>query len=161
MEGESARPTFVPRSIGICSGRRCRNLPYKVARALPSCEDSSERESRFVGTGKVIGLDEKLDALRSGDSVHKWESLDDRRCCILCDRIFNGRQVEVRVSRTGRVRLHCPTGRCPSTPEAWVHPGNPLLSAKAWQDWSRVRGASEKHSLHTRRGRSAVPHAAL
>ena len=90
---------------------------------------------------KHLASDEKLDALRKGDPVHKWLSLDDRRCCILCERTFSGRQVDVAVTAAGRVRLRCPSDGCPSTPREWVHPGNPLVSQKAWLDWQRVLSA--------------------
>ena len=84
--------------------------------------------------------DDKLVALRKGDPVHKWLSLDDRRSCILCEKTFSGRQVDVAISAAGRVRLHCPSEGCASTPREWVHPGNPLVSQKAWRDWERVLG---------------------
>jgi hypothetical protein len=90
---------------------------------------------------KHLASDEKLDALRKGDPVHKWLSLDDRRSCILCERTFSGRQVDITVSTTGRVRLRCPSDGCTSTPREWVHPGNPLVSQKAWLDWQRVLAA--------------------
>lgn len=87
---------------------------------------------------KHLASDEKLDALRKADPVHKWLSLDDRRSCILCDKTFSGRQIDVAVTPSGRVRVHCPSEGCPSTPREWVHPGNPLVSQKAWRDWERV-----------------------
>ena len=82
--------------------------------------------------------DDKLVALRKGDPVHTWHSLDDRRTCILCEKTFSGRQVDVAISPAGRVRLHCPSEDCASTPREWVYPGNPLVSQKAWRDWQRV-----------------------
>ena len=90
---------------------------------------------------KHLASDEKLDALRKGDPVHHWLSLDDRRTCILCERSFSGRQVDIAVSAAGRVRLRCPSDGCTSTPREWVHPGNPLVSQKAWLDWQRVLAA--------------------
>lgn len=95
---------------------------------------------------KTLASDEKLAALRKGDTLHKWESLDDRRFCILCDRTFTGRQVEASVSPAGRVRLRCPSEGCSSTPREWVHPGNPLVSSEAWQDWSRVLEGGKRKS---------------
>ena len=91
-----------------------------------------------VGIHQHLASDEKLDALRKGDPLHTWLSLDDRRSCILCEKTFSGRQVEVAISAGGRVRLHCPTDGCASTPREWVYPGNPLVSQKAWRDWQRV-----------------------
>jgi hypothetical protein len=83
-------------------------------------------------------IEDKLAALRKGDPIHDWESLDDKRFCILCDRTFNGRQVTISISRLGRVQLHCPTDGCRGTAHQWVHPGNPLTSQEAWTEWERV-----------------------
>lgn len=96
---------------------------------------------------KSIAPEDKLDALRSGDPVHAWDSLDDRRCCVLCERTFSGRQVKVAVTAGARVRLHCPSENCASTPREWVHAGNPLVSRKAWAEWERdLSGKKTKRS---------------
>ena len=87
---------------------------------------------------KHLASDAKLAALRKGDPGRKWLSLDDRVTCILCEKILSGRQLEVAVTPHGRVRLRCPSEACTGTPREWVHPGNPLVSQKAWQDWERV-----------------------
>ena len=87
---------------------------------------------------KPIPLEDKLAALRRCDPVHPWHSLDDRRTCILCEKNFTGRMVEVTIGSTGRVRLKCPTEGCNGTPNVWVSLGNPLVSEKAWRDWDRV-----------------------
>jgi hypothetical protein len=108
-------------------------------------------ESRDMPSRRNLTPEDKLDALRKGDPVHQWRSLDDRRCCILCDRTFSGRQVDVSVSATGRVRLRCPSDACESTPREWVHPGNPLVSRKAWQDWSRVLAGSSNSTARAPR----------
>ena len=57
-----------------------------------------------------LASDEKLDALRKGDPVHKWLSLDDRRSCILCEKTFSGRQVDVVVSPDRPGALALPEG---------------------------------------------------
>ena len=87
---------------------------------------------------KHLASDAKLAALRKGDPGRNWLSLDDRVTCILCEKTLSGRQLEVAVTPSGRVRLRCPSDGCASTPREWVHPGNPLVSPKAWQDWQRV-----------------------
>ncbi|CAN5277088.1 hypothetical protein BH20VER2_BH20VER2_09430 [soil metagenome] len=91
-----------------------------------------------MATRKTLTSEDKLAALRKGHPARKWESLDDRCTCILCEKSFSGRQVDVAVSPIGRVRLRCPSDGCPGTPREWVRPGNPLVSQQAWRDWERV-----------------------
>ena len=83
-------------------------------------------------------MDERLRLLRATDKFREWTSLDDRRVCVLCEKTFTGRQVEVRRDRSGHVRVHCPTEGCNSGPSHWVYPGNPLLSEIAFRDWQRA-----------------------
>src|SRR4029077_3048536 len=52
--------------------------------------------------------DQRLDVLRAGDCFRKWSSLDDKRVCIVCRRIFRGRQVEISREKDGRFLLRCP-----------------------------------------------------
>ena len=95
--------------------------------------------------------EERLSILRSEDRFRPWESLDDKRCCVLCERTFNGRQVEIR-GRSGRFTLHCPMEDCHSTPRHWVCPGNPLVSDQVYQDWSLALGIRKKHSRSPKGG---------
>jgi hypothetical protein len=85
-----------------------------------------------------LPLDERLTILRSTDQFRNWNSLDDNRVCILCEKQFSGRQVGITRGRGGRYRLHCPTDGCKAGPEHWVYPGNPLVSQAAYQDWQRA-----------------------
>ena len=85
-----------------------------------------------------IALDERLLILRETDQFRTWSSLDDQRVCILCDKKFSGRQVEITRSRSGRYQLHCPTDGCIAGPSRWVYPGNPLVSEAAYNDWQRA-----------------------
>ena len=94
-----------------------------------------------------IRLEERLSILRSEDQFRQWHSLDDKRFCILCERTFDGRQVDIRRSSGGRFRLHCPTEDCSSTPQHWVRPGNPLVSAKVYQDWSVALSVPKKTTV--------------
>ncbi len=68
-----------------------------------------------------LALEEKLDVLREADPVRRWYSLDDKRVCILCDRVISGRMIEVRRSSQGTHQLRCPTKGCPSTPRDWFY----------------------------------------
>lgn len=85
-----------------------------------------------------LSSSEKLAALRASDLHRFWQSLDDERQCILCERTFRGRQVRVLNDGHGKVRLHCPTEDCPATPREWVAPGDPLLDDEAWRDWLNI-----------------------
>ncbi len=106
---------------------------------------------------KTLASEDKLAALRKGDPHHAWQSLDDRCSCILCDRTFSGRQVDIAVGAGGRVRLRCPSEGCKSTPREWVHPGNPLVSAKAWKDWTRVLdGGKQPRGVRTTHQQTAA-----
>ncbi|MFL6527891.1 MAG: hypothetical protein ACJ8HU_09235 [Chthoniobacterales bacterium] len=96
---------------------------------------------------KVLFSEDKLDLLRKGDRDFNWESLDSKRCCVLCERTFTGRQVIVTKTRGGKTVLHCPTSGCAGTPREWVHPGNPLISDEAWADWSRLLSNAKPATL--------------
>jgi hypothetical protein len=85
-----------------------------------------------------IALDERLLILRETDQFRTWSSLDDQRVCILCNKKFSGRQVEITRGRSGRYQLHCPTDGCNAGPSRWVYLGNPRVSAAAYHDWQRA-----------------------
>lgn len=85
-----------------------------------------------------IPPEDRLDILRTADPFRKWRSLDDRRICVLCDRVITGRQLSVSRDSNGVVSLACPTSGCQSSPREWVYPGNPLVSEKAWRDWANA-----------------------
>ena len=70
-----------------------------------------------------IRLDEKLAVLQEADTLRKWHSLDDRRVCVLCDRVVTGRMIDVWQDSPGSYRMHCPTPGCPATPRDWFYHG--------------------------------------
>ena len=72
---------------------------------------------------KHVTLDEKLTALRESDTHRKWESLDDRRVCILCEKVITGRMIDIWQDGRGTYHLHCPTMGCPGTPRDWFYHG--------------------------------------
>ena len=80
--------------------------------------------------------DDRLLILRETDPVRKWRSLDDRRICVVCDRVITGRQIKITRSAASNVRVACPTDNCAGSPREWVYPGNALVSEKAWADWA-------------------------
>ena len=80
--------------------------------------------------------EDRLDILRETDPIRKWRSLDDRRICVVCDRVITGRQIKLTRYSASKVRVACPTDGCAGSPREWVYPGNPLVSEKAWADWA-------------------------
>ena len=70
-----------------------------------------------------IGLDEKLRVLQEGDTFRKWHSLDDKRVCVLCDRVISGRMIDVWEDNRGTFHLHCPTPGCTASPRDWFFHG--------------------------------------
>ena len=90
--------------------------------------------------------DERLSILRACDHFRQWRSLDDERVCVVCDRSFNGHEVQIMMIGTEH-RLHCPTAECESGVHQWVYPGNPLLSDTAYADWWRALASPESASV--------------
>src|SRR5205085_12551267 len=102
------------------------------------CGNFCTRQGEYVPNRPHLPLDERLRFLRDADQSRTWSSLDDKRVCILCDKRFSGRQVDITRSRTGRYELRCPTDGCTAGPSQWVYPGNPLVSEAAYADWQRA-----------------------
>jgi hypothetical protein len=73
---------------------------------------------------------DKLAALRRLDQFREWHSLDDKRFCLVCGKIINGRQIQIAGGPQGNglLRLSCPTERCNSIPMDWVLPTDELLA---------------------------------
>ena len=94
-----------------------------------------------------LPLEDRLSILQAVDQFRHWRSLDDKRVCILCDRSFSGRQVQITRTRSGRVQLRCPTQGCKAEPNHWVYPGNPLVSETAYKDWRRALDTAESNPI--------------
>jgi hypothetical protein len=84
--------------------------------------------------------EDRLSALRAEDHFKIWKSLEDERVCILCEKKFNGHEVEITWFAQGRYELHCPTKECNSGPHQWVYPGSLLISDIIGPDWWRAIG---------------------
>jgi hypothetical protein len=85
-------------------------------------------------------LEDRLSILRAEDQFRHWNSLDDERFCILCQKNLNGRQVEIRRFANGKYELHCPTEGCHSGPRQWVYPGASLISEIVDPGWWHALG---------------------
>ena len=78
----------------------------------------------------VLSGTEKLEILQRLDRFRKWHSLDDKRYCLACGQIIEGRDVVVvgGTRGTGPLRLICPTRNCHSIPMDWVIPTDEVLT---------------------------------
>jgi hypothetical protein len=85
---------------------------------------------------------ERLSILRACDHFREWQSLDDGRVCVVCNRTFNGHEVQIVMIGNG-YKLLCPTASCESGVHQWVYQGNPLLSDAAYADWWRALGSTD------------------
>ena len=73
---------------------------------------------------------EKLDVLCRLDQFRQWRSLEEKRYCLVCGNIINGRQIQVAggTRGNGALRLSCPTERCNSIPMDWVLPTDEIIA---------------------------------
>jgi hypothetical protein len=73
---------------------------------------------------------EKLEILQRLDRYRKWQSLEEKRYCLACGQIIEGRDILVvgGTRGTGPLRLVCPTRNCHSIPMDWVIPNDEVLA---------------------------------
>ena len=73
---------------------------------------------------------DKLEMLQRLDRYRKWHSLDEKRYCLACGQIIEGRDILVvgGTRGTGPLRLVCPTRNCHSIPMDWVIPSDEVLA---------------------------------
>ena len=62
---------------------------------------------------KHLDPEERLDILRRADGIRKWNSLDDKRICVICERVFTGRQIEIHRDQRRALRAGVSNGRMP------------------------------------------------
>ena len=80
-----------------------------------------------------LSPEERFQILRRTDGERRWYTVDDKRLCLICERIISGR--EIRISGgPEKFSLGCPTDGCPGTYSHWLlyrpTPGQPAISAK-------------------------------
>jgi len=79
----------------------------------------------------LVGLcdKEKLRILKRLDQFREWNSLDDRRYCLVCGEIITGRELRVIRDKAGKApqRVACPTDDCNAIPMEWVWPTDDVL----------------------------------
>ena len=108
---------------------------------------------------------DKLAALKQLDQFREWRSLDEKRYCLVCNKIITGREIQVvggtRANRA--LRVSCPTERCNSIPMDWVLPTDEILAlVKAAKFEERIIAAPRaadsgiEHGLTSRLRRLAL-----
>ena len=126
--------------------RVVRAFPDRTMRAATDCHQKADPLCLSIATHKNMHKhfdpEERLDILRRADGIRKWNSLDDKRICVICERVFTGRQIEIHQDHRGRYRLECPTERCPSFVAHWFYVGNAAHAAAIV-----LRGGNERDSF--------------
>ena len=90
-----------------------------------------------------LGTAEKLEILQRHDRYRKWHSLDEKRYCLACGQIIDGREILVvgGTRGTGPLRLICPTRGCHSIPMDWVIPSDQVLARMSMLEEAEVTRA--------------------
>jgi hypothetical protein len=75
-----------------------------------------------LSTAARLSDNEKLEALRLLDQFRAWDSLDEKRYCLVCGKLITGRQIQLAGGTHGKgpLGLNCPTIGCNSIPMDWV-----------------------------------------
>jgi len=73
---------------------------------------------------------EKLEILQRLDHYREWHSLAEKRYCLTCSKVIEGRHIQVvgGTRGSGPLRLICPTHGCHSIPMDWVLPTDEVLA---------------------------------
>ena len=96
--------------------------------------------------------EERLAILKASDSARKWYSLDDKRVCAICDRVFTGRQIDIQSDPKRRYFLACPTPTCPSNISHWLPPRSlPGLVIKRASNEEATRNRESRPTSTNRR----------
>lgn len=86
-------------------------------------------EAVILSTAAKLSDEDKLDVLRLLDQFRQWNSLEEKRYCLVCGTLISGRQIQVGGGTRGNgpLRLNCPTEKCNSIPMDWVLPTDEIL----------------------------------
>ena len=82
----------------------------------------------FLSPIKLRDAD-KLRVLQRLDKYRRWQSLDEKRYCLICSRIITGHEIQVigGTRGNGPLRIICATANCRSIPMDWVLPTEEVL----------------------------------
>ncbi len=101
-----------------------------------------------------VSAAEKLELLQRLDRYRKWHSLEEKRYCLACGHLIEGRDIQIvgGTRGTGPLRLICPTRGCHSIPMDWVIPTDEVLArmARAQEEVSRRKPTRVHRKITTR-----------
>lgn len=67
----------------------------------------------------IFSSDKRLEILRLTDFERRWYSVDDKRFCVICERLISGRDIRI-FGEPGNYSLGCPTEDCPGNFSHWL-----------------------------------------
>ena len=117
-------------------------------------------EEHFLGVAHnslvEVSDEEKLRTLRRLDQFRQWRSLDEKRYCLVCGEIIDGREINVigPTHANGPLRVTCPTEHCNAVPMEWVQPTDDVLIRMAMVEFERrwlgliIRAGRATQALH-------------
>jgi len=73
---------------------------------------------------------EKLELFRRLDQFRRWQSMDDKRHCMVCGKVINGHDILAMggMRGGGPLRVICPSLGCNSIPMDWALPTSEALA---------------------------------
>ena len=88
---------------------------------------------------------DKLDTLRRLDQFREWQSLDEKRYCLVCGTLITGWEILVIADNSDpRSRQAiCPTEDCHSIPMDWIRPTEEILASFSTQKHDHLPPAEE------------------
>lgn len=100
-----------------------------------------------------LSPEERLRILRLTDLKRRWYTVEDKRLCLICERVISGG--EIRISGgPANYRLSCPTPDCPGTFSHWFlyrpsapPPAAPLKDGAGEMDFLSDFGGREAPGL--------------
>jgi hypothetical protein len=113
---------------------------------VPTVDGKLFSEAVTLSTAATLSDEDKLDVLRLLDQFRQWNSLDEKRYCLVCGTLISGRQIQVGGGTRGNgpLRLNCPTEKCNAIPMDWVLPTDEILAKIEKMAAEERKAASQK-----------------
>src|SRR5436190_23844215 len=88
---------------------------------------------------------DKLETLRRLDQFREWQSLDERRYCLVCGNLITGWEILVVATSSDphSPQAICPTEDCHSIPMDWIRPTEEMLATVSTRKHDRLPPAED------------------